>query len=824
MEFYAEVVIDINNKNVDRFFTYKLHSKDISFAKVGKRCIVPFGIGNKEIFAIIVKIKNTIDFDKSKCKYISKIVDKEPIISRELLNLSYLMSKKYYCNLNECIKLCIPRKANLQNEFVLFVNDNVDIASLKNDYLKIVEYILANNNKVIYEEVLELFPNSKNKIGRLKSNGYINMKNISEVKEVTQKINYVYINYDKDDIDKEINLIISKKNKQSLVLEFLLENNDVTVKDLLQFLKITQSPIKTLVKNDIVYIEQVEVLRNPYKAGAYKGNNIKEHTSEQKNAITFLENKLNQGVFEKATLLHGVTGSGKTEVYINIVEKVLKMEKEAIILVPEISLTGQLVDIFTSYFGELVTVTHSRLTLGERYDQWKKAKEGKAKIVIGPRSALFTPFENLGIIIVDEEHDSSFKSDVTPKYSSNEVAIMRGKISNCQVVLGSATPKIETYYNAMNKKYDLIELKERVNKKLPMVHIADLREELENGNKSIFSAKLIELMINAINNDEQIILFLNKRGFSSFVMCRSCGEVIKCPDCDVSMTYHSYNDTLQCHYCNRKRKSPEKCPICASKYIRHFGVGTQKIAQEIEKLFPNEKVVRMDQDTTKGKNSHEKLIELFRQKKARFLVGTQMIAKGLDFKDVTVVGIVASDLSLNMNEYLAGETTFSLLTQVAGRAGRSEKEGNVVIQSYNPEHYAITFAKDNDYLSFYENEIAYRKLSNNPPFCNNFYIYGTSINEKKLIKVLYKLVDIMVQYKEGILRKTNINDLFFEIVGPAPATISKVRRRYKWRVLVKGNYENELVFLVTKAVDFLKEEEDCNDINFSLNLNPETII
>lgn len=824
MELYAEVVIDVNNKNVDRLFTYKISKKDVSFAEVGKRCIVPFGVGNKEIFAMIVKIKHEIDFDKNKCKNITKIIDKEPIISRELLNLTYLMSKKYYCTFNECIKLCIPKKATLQNEYVLSINIDSDYSSYKNNYIEIIDFILNHNNKVIYEEVLETFQNSKNKISKLKTDGILTMKNISEVKEVTQKVTYVYINYDNENIDKDLNIIISKKNKQSLVLEFLLENNDVALKDILQILKITKSPINTLVKNNILFFEQVEVLRNPIKSGTYKGNKIKEHTEEQKKAIELICNNIKSNVFEKATLLHGVTGSGKTEIYINIVEKVLSQNQEAIILVPEISLTGQLVDIFTSYFGDLVTVTHSKLSLGERYDQWKRTKESSAKIVIGPRSALFTPFENLGVIIIDEEHDSSFKSDVTPKYSAREVAIMRGKISNCQVILGSATPKIESYYKALNDEYNLIELKNRVNKKLPTVHIADLREELAEGNKSIFSSKLLELMVEAINKDEQVILFLNKRGYSSFVNCRTCGEVIKCPDCDVSMTYHSYNNTLQCHYCNRKKKSPDKCPICGSKHIRHFGIGTQKIAEEVMKIFPDEKVIRMDQDTTKTKNSHEELIKEFRLKKARFLVGTQMIAKGLDFSDVTVVGIVASDLSLNMNEYLSSEITFSLLTQVAGRAGRSEKDGNVVIQSYKPEHYAIELAKTNNYKEFYQNEIAYRRLSNNPPFCNNFYIYGTALDEKKLIKTLYKLVDFMVQYRDEILIKTTKDDLFFEIIGPAPAVISKVRRRYRWRILVKGNYESELIFLVTRAVELLKTEVNCIDINISLNLNPESII
>ncbi|MFV0519875.1 MAG: primosomal protein N' [Lachnospirales bacterium] len=824
MDIFVEVVIDNNNKNVDKLFTYTVPFEYQDSIEIGKRCIVPFGRGNIEIFALIVKIKSEIDFDEKKCKKIIRVIDKDAIISRELINLAYLMSKKYYCSFNECLKLSIPKKASLTAENVLIVNtENLKDKKIKEIEENIINYILENNNKVVFDEVLENFENSKNVIMGLKNKKIISFKNITEVKDLQQKFLFIYINYENENSDELIKEILKKKNKQSEVIDFLLENDDVVLKDLLNMLKITKSPVKSLLEKNIIKLEAVNILRNPEVIGEYKGNNVSSYTDEQQNAIDYIKNEIYSGVFTKPILLHGVTGSGKTEVYLNLVHEVINMGNEAIILVPEISLTGQLVNIFKSRFGDLVSLTHSRLSFGERYDQWVRAKNGEIKVIIGPRSALFTPFEHLGIIIIDEEHDSSFKSDVTPKYSAREVAIMRCEISNAQVVLGSATPKVETYYNAKNNEYHLIELKNRVNKKMPIVEIVDLRDELLNGNKSIFSSLLIEKIVDAISKDEQIILFLNKRGYASFINCRSCGEVIKCPNCDVTMTYHSHNEVLRCHYCNRVKQKPKNCPICGSKFIKHFGVGTQQVADEIQKLFPNEKIVRMDQDTTKGKNSHDVLIDAFRSKKARFLVGTQMISKGLDFNDVTVVGVIAGDMSLNINEYLGGELTFSLLTQVAGRAGRSEKQGNVIIQTYKPDNYAIIAAKDNDYLGFYENEIAYRKLSNNPPFCNNFYIYATSENEKNLIKTLYKLVDIMVQYKRMIFEKNSKNDLLLEIIGPAPQILSKVRRKYRWRILVKGNYINELMYLVTTSVDFLKETEECADINISLNLNPENI-
>ncbi|MFV0439739.1 MAG: primosomal protein N' [Lachnospirales bacterium] len=824
---FAEVIVNINNENVDKKFTYKIKEKDVAFASVGKRCIVPFGKGDKEVLALIVKLKDFIDFDEKRCKYISKIVDTKPVITRSMINLAYLMSKKYYCTFNECLKLCMPKNLQVNDEYVVVLNkDFYDKSTFRfnNRQKEIINYLMENNFKVAYEELIEVFGVKIDKeVSSLKKNEVVSVKNIGEVKDLQQKVDFLYINYGKDNIDEILDDILKKRNKQSEVLNLLLENDNISVRDVVRFLGISKSPINTLIKNEIAYTEKIVLYRNPDVKSTYKGGKIENYTEEQQKAIDFIGEKIQSGVYEKPTLIFGVTGSGKTEIYMKLVEMVIRNDEQGIVLVPEIALTSQLVSIFRSRFGDVVSFTHSKLSLGERLDQFERAKKGDIKVIVGARSALFTPFLNLGIVIIDEEHDSSFRSNVKPMYSTMEVAMMRGKIENAQVVLGSATPKVTTYYKALQGEIDLVTLENRVNNSYPLVNIVDMREELIKGNKSMFSSKLIELIANALNNDEQIILFINKRGFSSFVNCRSCGEVIKCPSCDVAMTYHARENKLRCHYCNRTRTNPKNCPICASKYIKHFGVGTQKVADEIRKIFPDEKVIRMDQDTTKNKNAHQLMIEDFRNKRASFLVGTQMIAKGLDFENVTVVGVVAGDLSLHSNGYLAGEMTFSLLTQVAGRAGRGSKKGEVVIQSYNPEHYAFIHSKTNNYLDFYKEEIAFREISDNPPFTNNFFVYATSIFEKNLIEILYKLVDIMVQYKEELIANSKYDDIDFEIIGPAPTVISKIRRRYRWRILVKGKYEKELTFLVKSSISYLKSSENCEDINFSLNLNPENI-
>ena len=497
----------------------------------------------------------------------------------------------------------------------------------------------------------------------------------------------------------------------------------------------------------------------------------------------------------KTYLIHGITGSGKTLVYINMIKKVLSMGKQAIVLVPEISLTYQLVKNFISIFGDRVAILNSKLSKGERVKEFEKVLSHEADIIIGPRSALFTPFDNLGIIIIDEEHDNAYKSETVPRYDTRDLAVKLSQISKCSLVLASATPSPETYKKAIEGEYKLFKLKARANKNaiLPKIHIVDLRKELENGNRSIFSNKLKELIEDRLNKKEQIILFMNRRGLSGFVSCRSCGYVIKCPHCDVSLTLHN-NDKLYCHYCGYNTIMPSLCPSCKSPYIAGFGFGTQKLENMTKKMFPSARVLRLDQDTNKSKDDSINIMKNFSRGEADILIGTQMIVKGHDISNVTLVGIVAADASLYINDYTSAQRTYELVTQASGRAGRAEKAGEVVIQTYNPEHYALQACLQNDYNLYYDNEIIYRQLAMYPPIIHILGIQLSVKDEEVLEDVTTKYVSILVAKANKI---SGLN-----IIGPVRANIYKLRDYFRKIIYVKhSDYD-----ILTKIKEDIEEE------------------
>lgn len=811
MNLFVEVVINRNSPELDKLYTYKVE-KEQEKAVRGMRVIVPFGNGNKNIEAYIVNVTDTISFDYKKCKSVVSFPDDEPIITNQLMDIALFMKDKYYCTLADCINTVKPKGATIENEQVIVT---IGEAKLTAGEQEVYRYIKNNDNKVCLKELVDEFPKSaKRVVAQLQKKSVIEIKQVTEVKNLVQKIKYAYINIDNEENEEKIEMIIKQNNAQSKVLEFLRANDSVSVSDIKQFVGVSDSPINTLQKNGIIEVEKIEVLRNPITEYEDNVSVAPVYTEQQQSALEIIK-KQRSSKDKKPVLLYGVTGSGKTEVYLNIVEDVIKEGKQVIVLVPEIALTGQVVNIFVKRFKELVTVTHSRLSIGERYDQYRRARDGRVSIVIGARSAIFAPFDNIGAIIIDEEHETTYKSDTTPKYSAIEVAIERARVNDSLVVLGSATPDINSYYKAQNGIYELAVMDKRVNDMLPNVSVVDMREELVEGNKSMFSRLLLEKIVQTINRGEQVILFINRRGFSNFVSCRTCGESVTCDNCAVSYTYHQYDNKLVCHYCGKTIKNPKLCPTCGSKYIKYFGVGTQKVEEEIKKLFPNENVIRMDMDTTSGKFSHDRLLQSFRRGEAKFLIGTQMIAKGLDFPNVTLVGVIAADLSLNNNEYRAEEVTFQLLTQVAGRAGRSEKQGDVIIQTYKPEHYSIQLSAKNDYVSFYENEIAHRRMTNNPPFSNIFVIMVKGGNEKNIIKLLFKLSDIMVIYN----KENN-----YEILGPTPSSIFKIRNEYRWKLIVKGEDEQKLKNFVTYTINKLKEVENTKDYSINLYMNPNVIM
>ena len=620
--------------------------------------------------------------------------------------------------------------------------------------------------------------------------------NVEKVKAKTEK--YVSL-LDTADFSK------IKSDKHKKIVEFLKDNGSSQKAVLKDILDVSDAILKTLEKNKIIEIRDVEVSRNPFWNKKIDKKEKPVLTEEQEQVVKSIDIE----EYSK-NLIYGVTGSGKTEVYLRLIEKVLNAGKNAIVLVPEISLTPQITDRFLARFGEVVAILHSGLSLGERYDEWQKIKSNNCRIVIGARSAIFAPLENVGIIIIDEEHDSSYKSETLPKYDAKEVANYIALCENVPLVLGSATPDIRTYYSALNGDINLLKLENRISKfGLPNIEIVDMREELASGNRTVFSRKLYYSMKEAIKNKEQIMLFLNRRGYSTFIMCRDCGYVVKCEDCDVSMTYHMDLNKLICHYCGKTKDVVNICPECGSKNIRYFGNGTQKIEQDIKKYFPEASVIRMDVDTTRIKGGHEKILNKFKNEKIDILLGTQMIAKGHDFSNVTLVGILAADSALNIGDYRANERTFQLLTQMAGRAGRGEKKGAAIIQTYMPDEFSINAAKEQNYTKFYNLEINVREKLNYPPFCDIIVLIISGADEELVKKEASKLFDIL---------HTKFNAYL-----PVPAPISKINNEYRWRILIKENLDyDKLKDFHSLVSEFYKVKS--NDVKVSVDVNPNNML
>ncbi|WP_123054120.1 primosomal protein N' [Clostridium sp. JN-1] len=569
------------------------------------------------------------------------------------------------------------------------------------------------------------------------------------------------------------------------------------------------SSINTMIKHGCLIIK--EKIINRYDNREYKKYEAKKLNLEQNAAV---ENILKSQ--EKVFLIHGVTGSGKTEIYMHLVSEMIKQNKECIILVPEIALTPQMVERFKGRFGRNISVFHSKLSDGERYDEWLRVKQGKVKVAIGARSAIFLPFNNLGLIVIDEEHEESYKSDSNPKYNAREIGKMQSELKGCKLVLGSATPSIETYYDCINKDVQLITIKNRADGALmPDVKIVDMREELMNSNKSIFSRKLYQGIEDRLNKKEQIILFLNRRGFSTFVSCRKCGYVFKCRHCDISLTYHSEQRKLICHYCGASQSIPRICPKCGSKYVKFFGVGTEKVEREIKKLFPSAVTLRMDFDTTRTKNSYEQIYNDFKNGNADILIGTQMVAKGLDFKNVTLVGVIAADVSLNLPDFRSAERTFQLITQVSGRAGRGEKSGEVIVQTYNPDNYSIVFASNNNYTGFFKEEIKIRKSMGYPPFTDILLINMSSKSEDMLIK---NIQNVGVLLKNKVEKHDKI-----KMLGPCPCQVSKIKELFRWQIVIKGKINIEFAKEV-KSMIYNALKDAASEIRVSIDVNPNNLL
>lgn len=577
------------------------------------------------------------------------------------------------------------------------------------------------------------------------------------------------------------------------LLEALLEQSPLPYETVTQKLNITVSVIRAMQERELIRVESIRSWRNPLDQMKKQGTVVTLNPAQQQ-IVTGIENGWRSGD-ERPCLIHGVTGSGKTEVYMELIKSVLREGKQAIVLIPEIALTFQTVLRFYNHFGERVSILNSRMSPGERSDQFERAKRGLLDVMIGPRSALFTPFPNLGVIIIDEEHEAAYKSETVPRYHARETAIARGMLCGAHVVLGSATPSVESYDRAQQGQYRLFEMKERVSARpLPTVYTVDLREELRNGNRSILSDRLRKLMTDRLEKKEQIMLFLNRRGVAGFVSCRSCGEVIKCPHCDVSLNLHN-DGKLVCHYCGYQQPMVKKCPSCGSSYVGGFKAGTQKIEQYVRQQFPSARVLRMDLDTTRKKGGYESILSAFSNQEADILIGTQMIVKGHDFPNVTLVGILAADLSLHISDYRAPERTFQLLTQAAGRAGRGCRQGEVVIQTYQPEHYSIVTAAAQDYEAFFQQEIFFREMLHYPPKWHMLVVHAASEKE-----MLVKQAQDMLKYK--LLTKMEKEKEHLQIIGPADAAVSRINDIFRKVLYVKAeDYQ-----LLVHAKNMLEQE------------------
>ncbi len=721
---YANVIVEIGVKNVDRMFTYIVPDNIKDDIRIGARVKVPFA--NKTLEGFVLELKDSYD-GEYELKEIISLVDLEPILNKEMLYLGKKIQEHTLCSLISAYQVMLPKALKAKND--------VDI-KIKED-----RYLILNKKE-------------------------------DEIKEYISKCRYP------KQIDLLNKLLIEKKIKISKL----------------------DSSINTLINHELVKFIYEESYRYNIESN-HKYKNI-ELTHEQQEVVDSV--KLGEA---NTYLLYGVTGSGKTEVYMNIIDKVLKMGCTAIMLVPEISLTPQIVDRFLFHFKENIAILHSGLSDTEKYDEYRKIASGKTNIVIGARSAIFAPLKNLGVIIIDEEHTSTYKQDNHPRYHARDVAIERSKYHNCPLVLGSATPSMESMARSANGVYKLLTLTKRVgNSHLPSVNIVNMQDEVKKGNM-IFSNLLKNKIQDRLNKHEQIILLLNRRGYSSVISCRDCGSVYKCPNCDITLTYHKTSNTFRCHYCNYTKKNNGLCPECGSKNIGLYGLGTEKLEEEINKKFPNARVVRMDVDTTSRKGMHEKIINDFGDYKYDILLGTQMIAKGLDFPLVSLVGVINADSSLNIPDFRSSERTFQLLSQVSGRAGRSDIPGEVIIQTYNSNHYSINYAKCHDYLGFYREEMKLRKELKYSPY---YYIILVNINSKDY-EYGFREANKIGDYLRNNLNKNTI------ILGPSMANIFKVNNIYHYQCIIKYQKDDKL-YEILKFID--EKYKMDNKVNVEIDVDP----
>ena len=818
MKQYAKVIVRNNSTHTDNLFTYEIPEFLSENICIGHRVLVPFGMYNKLVEAFVFEIDDYVD-ENIRTKKITDLLDEEPIFNKDDINLIIWMKNKYLCTYIDCINLLYPKGYKLNNYKVIKLIDENYTSENKNEQ-KLIDTLKENKNEVRIDKIKKI-PNLNNIIYKLKKLNVVNVIWRYNDHKNEKKVYMISLSKQAEEIDgylKENKIRLGSKQKE--ILEYIKNVKEIDLGKLLENTNATRQSINGLKEKNIINIKENDFYRNPEQIYSVEHKDIKLNEEQEK-----VVNLINQEMFnedKKPYMIHGVTGSGKTEVYMEIIENALNQGLDSLMLVPEISLTPQTISRFRNKFGNIVGVFHSQLSEGEKHDVYKQVKEGKIRILIGARSALFMPFTSLGVIIIDEFHESAYKSEKNPKFNSIEVANFISRKREVSLVLGSATPSIEEYYKAINGQYKLLEINKRANNKpMPKIEVVDMKDELMIGNKSIFSSKLKLDMEEAVKNKNQIILFLNRRGYSNFVSCRKCGYVFTCENCDISLTYHKKSNTGKCHYCGYEKEIPKECPECKSKYIKPFGIGTQKIEEEIKSLFPNMRVLRLDRDTTSKKGSFDRILNSFKNKEADVLIGTQMLSKGLDFDNVTLVGILSADMILKFPDFRSAENTFQLITQVSGRAGRSEQEGKVILQTYDTEHYAIKHAINYDFKGFYQDEIKIRKLFDYAPF-NNMLSVVLSGKNNKLVEINAKKMYDTLAY---LLNERGIEDLSF-ILGPNQCSISKINQNYRWQILFKDeDIEINLLKGIIKYICITKREIVFDkDINISIDINPYSVL
>lgn len=811
----ADIYINLPIKSITQVYTY-IVPEHLSDIEPGYRVIVPFGKSLREGFVIeIHNSEDRSDIELQRLKEINCAIDKEPWFNPQMYELATWMSRYYLCSNAESMRLFIPGKSSIKLIPQYCVNANLNLEAFNQERLKLespesqlFEYIYehtAIDNTDLYkafqattrEERLELQAN----LQKLLQRGLVLKNYTYKTKSTIQYMKYIHAT---TDLNPEVQAYLQRRPAQLRILKYIIEHQDIPWNRLQTETKCSTAILNALLDAGYITISKHQIYRDSYKNYGITKDIKRILTPIQQQVMDTIAQKLQQ--HKSKFLLHGITGSGKTQIYIEQAKLVRQQNRQVLILVPEIVLTGQLVLSFKEYFGVDVAVIHSQLSIGERHDTFMRIRMNRVGIIIGARSAIFAPFADLGLIVMDEEHDPSYKQDESPRYHAHDLVEKMIEIYGAYLICGSATPALETYYKAQQGEYVLLEMLERVSQQpLPRMVCVDMREELHLGNRKILSHELHRLILKNLNQQQQLILMLNRRGFSTFVMCRNCGYVVQCNECQLPMVYHK-NGLMQCHHCDIRMRPPTICPECNSKYIKFFGSGTEKLELELQQLFPQARIVRLDRDTTRQKFAHQRIIEAFKRREYDIMLGTQMVAKGHDIPAVTGVGIISADSTLNMPDFRAGERTFALITQTAGRAGRGNIPGEVVVQSYNPKHYAVTHALKQDYHGFYEEELPLRQLMGFPPFSN---LVKLTIQDVEEAQALHRAKTIATAAKDFF------TDGSTTVMGPAPSIMPKLHDMFRYNLLLKStNLKYTREFLRSLHLDIDKSVIiDVNPLN-----------